>query len=132
MNGDRHPDLVAANHDGASFSILLGDGSGGFSGPFGFAVGRAPDSIALADFDGDSLLDVAVANRDGDDVSVRLNQCAPCQADVDGDGGVGIVDLLALLEAWGADPGGPPDLDGDGTVGPADFDMLLGDWGTCP
>lgn len=44
---------------------------------------------------------------------------------------MGVVDFLALLAAWGTDPGGPPDLDGDGNVGVVDFLQLLGAWGPC-
>ena len=55
-----------------------------------------------------------------------------CPADLDGDDTVGILDLLALLAAWGADPGGPPDFDGDGTVGILDLLTLLANWGPCP
>ncbi len=55
-----------------------------------------------------------------------------CPADLDGDGTVGILDLLALLAAWGTDPGGPPDFDGDGAVGILDLLALLANWGPCP
>ena len=55
----------------------------------------------------------------------------PCPADLDGDGSVGILDLLAVLAAWGSDPGGPPDFDGDGTVGILDLLTLLANWGPC-
>ncbi|MHC4970569.1 MAG: hypothetical protein ACYTF4_18405, partial [Planctomycetota bacterium] len=55
-----------------------------------------------------------------------------CPADVDGDGTVGVLDFLALLAAWGTDPGGPPDLDGDNDVGVIDFLILLAAWGPCP
>ena len=55
-----------------------------------------------------------------------------CSADLDGDSSVGILDLLALLAAWGTDPGGPPDFDGDGNVGILDLLTLLADWGPCP
>ncbi len=55
----------------------------------------------------------------------------PCPADLDGDGSVGVTDMLALLAAWGTNPGGPPDLDGDGTVGVIDFLSLLASWGPC-
>jgi len=53
-----------------------------------------------------------------------------CPWDLDCDGNVGIVDFLALLEAWGTDPGGPPDFNGDG-VGITDFLELLAHWGPC-
>ena len=55
-----------------------------------------------------------------------------CPWDLDSSGTVGILDLLALLAAWGSDPGGPPDFDGDGTVGILDLLTLLANWGPCP
>ena len=54
-----------------------------------------------------------------------------CPADLDGDGSVGILDLLSLLAAWGTDPGGPPDFDDDGNVGILDLLTLLANWGPC-
>lgn len=54
-----------------------------------------------------------------------------CTADVNGDGAVNVTDLLALLAAWGTNPGHPADLDGDGTVGVTDLLALLGGWGMC-
>jgi len=54
-----------------------------------------------------------------------------CPWDLDGDDLVGINDFLALLAAWGTDPGGPPDFDGDGVVGIGDFLDLLANWGPC-
>ncbi len=50
--------------------------------------------------------------------------------DLDGDGVVGILDLLALLSAWGPCAGEcPADLDGDGAVGVLDLLTLLANWG---
>ncbi len=57
-----------------------------------------------------------------------LNQCP---WDLDGDFSVGILDLLALLAAWGTDPDGPPDFNGDGTVDILDLLTLLANWGPC-
>ncbi|MHC4415356.1 MAG: FG-GAP-like repeat-containing protein [Planctomycetota bacterium] len=54
-----------------------------------------------------------------------------CTGDIDGDGRVGIGDLLSLLAAWGPCPGCAEDLDGDGSVGIADLLMLLAGWGRC-
>ncbi len=62
--------------------------------------------------------------------SLTIVAAAPC-ADVDGDGAVGITDLLSLLAAWGSCPGCPQDLDGDGTVGITDLLDLLAAWGPC-
>jgi hypothetical protein len=55
--------------------------------------------------------------------------------DLDGDGRVGIGDLLLLLAAWGpcpaaeCSPACPADLDRDCTVGIGDLLILLGNWG---
>ncbi len=50
--------------------------------------------------------------------------------DLDGDGVVGILDLLTLLSAWGPCAGEcPADLDGDGAVGVLDLLTLLANWG---
>ncbi len=61
-----------------------------------------------------------------------MTPISTCQADLDGDDIVGTGDLIALLGAWGTDPGGPPDFDGDGNVGTPDLIVLLGAWGECP
>jgi subtilisin family serine protease len=54
-----------------------------------------------------------------------------CPADTDGDGVVGVTDLLALLAAWGTnDP--DADITGDGIVNVADLLALLSAWGGCP
>ena len=48
---------------------------------------------------------------------------------MDGDGSVNVADLLALLAAWGTEPGGPPDFDGSGNVAVPDLVILLANWG---
>ncbi|MCH8151169.1 MAG: hypothetical protein IH830_02205 [Planctomycetes bacterium] len=54
-------------------------------------------------------------------------------ADLDCDGVVNVIDLLALLRAWGPCRAPPPrcpaDLDNSGTVGILDLLMLLANWG---
>ena len=55
-----------------------------------------------------------------------------CPADLDGSGAVNIVDFVALVAAWGPNPGHPADLDGDGFVSIVDFLELLANWGPCP
>jgi agmatine/peptidylarginine deiminase len=67
-----------------------------------------------------------------DDVEVWGLMLTDCPGDIDNDGDVGVTDFLALLAAWGPNPGHAADLDGDDTVGITDFLILLGLWGPCP
>lgn len=53
---------------------------------------------------------------------------AGAPGDVNGDGVVNTVDLLALIGSWGACPGCPEDLDGDGVVGITDLLLLVANW----
>jgi len=61
---------------------------------------------------------------------------ADCLGDLDGSGDVGFNDLLSVLAAFGACPGGgepcPADLDGDGDADFGDLLILLAAWGPCP
>jgi hypothetical protein len=53
-----------------------------------------------------------------------------CPGDVNGDGSVGVIDLLAVIGAWGA-AGGPADVDADGVVGITDALDVIDRWGSC-
>jgi hypothetical protein len=75
FDADGHLDLAVANNSGlgnvSSVSILLGDGTGGFSSRADYTVGLSCFAIAAADFKGDGKLDLVTANHSGD-VSVLL------------------------------------------------------------
>jgi hypothetical protein len=62
-------------------------------------------------------------------LSLLARATAP-REDLDGDGSVGIADLLTLLASWGPCPSSPcpADLDRDGEVGHADLLALLSAW----
>ena len=72
LDGDNNLDLVVANRNSDSVSVLLGDGSGSFDPQQTFQTGSYPNSVAIGDLDGDSNLDLAVANYFGTSVSVLL------------------------------------------------------------
>ncbi len=60
-------------------------------------------------------------------IQVRKIESPP--GDLDGDGIVGVTDLLQLLGAWGECVACPEDLDGDDRVGVTDLLFLLAHWG---
>ena len=55
-----------------------------------------------------------------------------CSADVDGDGTVGVGDLLSVVDQWGPCSGCSSDIDGDGLVGIGDLLAVVDLWGDCP
>ncbi len=74
VNNDDINDIVFTNTDGNTFSLLLGQSktSASFANAVVTMVGNHPVSILLADFNKDSNLDVATANRDDNTASVLL------------------------------------------------------------
>ena len=74
FNGDGNQDLATANEYSSDVTILLGDGSGGFSATATSPepVGGYPESVAVGDFNGDGNQDLATANAESNDVTVLL------------------------------------------------------------
>ena len=70
VNGDSKSDLVVANRNGNSVSVLLGNGNGTFQTQHTFAVGTAPTSVTVGDVNGDGQLDLLVANESGNNISL--------------------------------------------------------------
>jgi hypothetical protein len=52
-----------------------------------------------------------------------------CAEDVNGDGQVGVNDLLEIIGSWGPCSGCDADVDGSGEVGVNDVLAVLGRWG---
>jgi len=81
FNGDGIPDLVLTNLYGAttsvsgtSVSVLIGNGDGTFQASVNYATGTQPISVAVGDFNGDGIPDLAVANFSSNSVSVLLGK----------------------------------------------------------
>jgi hypothetical protein len=72
LNGDGRQDLVVANRDGNTVSVLLGNSNGTFGAATNFAVGTKPYSVAVADVNGDGIPDVVTANATSNSASVLL------------------------------------------------------------
>ena len=71
FNGDGIPDLAVADNNynnaanGNSITLLYGKGDGTFPGSTTIGVGSNPTEVMVADFNGDSLTDLAVAAGGG-------------------------------------------------------------------
>ena len=66
FNRDGKPDLAVANKGSQTMSILLGNGSGGFSSAPGSPISgmtNTPFALAVADFNRDGKLDIAAAGQ---------------------------------------------------------------------
>jgi len=79
LNGDGKVDLVVTDQGRRDageneVSVFLGNGDGTFQAPVGFAVGLEPVALAVADLDGDGLLDVATANAGDSTVSILFGR----------------------------------------------------------
>ncbi len=137
--------------DANNFDIVLDDGGDGgpiesqcvfnLSSPPGYVPNNPLAAFNTLDSAGDWTLTVSdnatldLGTFDSWAVIITSGGTNPCETscawDLDGSGVVGILDLLALLAAWGPNPGDPADFDGDGTVGILDLLTLLANWGPC-
>ena len=76
FNGDGIPDITVGNTGQASLtqSVLLGKGDGTFAAQVTFPTGNFPYGVAVADFNGDGLPDMAVANYNDATSTIFLSQ----------------------------------------------------------
>ena len=70
-------DVIAVNRGAGSVSVLLGNGAGSFVPAVNYAVGSSgslPYSLAVGDFNGDGISDLAVTLQSGAGLSILLGR----------------------------------------------------------
>ncbi|MCH7526832.1 MAG: VCBS repeat-containing protein, partial [Planctomycetes bacterium] len=110
LNGDQFGDLAVANFASDTVSILINNGDGTFApavnvGVGTYPFGASPRSVIAARLDEDEFVDLAVANRFSNNISVLINN---------GDGT--FTKLVNLDVAENPESVTAGDLNGDGVV----------------
>lgn len=107
FNRDGNLDLVAVGQFGSpgQADILMGNGDGTFTLGDSYAIGSDPQSVAVADFNGDHILDLAIADAESGDIDILLGN---------GDGTFRQGPVISGLAFPGAIQKG--DFNGDGKV----------------
>jgi hypothetical protein len=103
VNGDGHPDVIAARSILDQVAVLPGGAGGIFGHPQGHATDVDPHAVTAADFNGDGLVDVAALSYLKDRVSVLI-----------GDGGGGFAAPVGTAVGEHPLSAAAGDLDGDG------------------
>jgi hypothetical protein len=125
FNHDDLADLAVVNAAGQNVTVLLGNGSGGFTSTGPFTTGRGPFSLATGDFNGDGNMDLAVGNSGDNSVTILF-----------GDGRGGFTPASTNPVAVGSAPNtlAVADFNSDGNAdllvangGNQGFTILLGD-----
>ncbi|ADB53500.1 FG-GAP-like repeat-containing protein [Conexibacter woesei] len=105
LDGDGAPDLVTADSDASSVSVLLGSGSGVFGARTAYPAGSVPFGVATGEFGGDGRLDVVATDAAGNTLGLLA-----------GDGAGALAAPTPFMA--GATPAGVAtgDFDGDGDL----------------
>jgi len=74
LTGDGRTDLVVANFDGNSLSLLNGQNDGTFASVSTLSVGEKPTAVATADMNQDGKLDLIVANSGRNQLWILLGR----------------------------------------------------------
>ncbi len=73
VDNDGDIDVVTANYDGNSVSVLLNQNNGSLAAKVDYSAGSGTNSVSLSDLDRDGYLDIVTTNGSSDNISVLMN-----------------------------------------------------------
>jgi hypothetical protein len=131
VDGDGDEDLTEVHFSNGHARIYLNVNGVLESTPsWTFDSPHVGTAIAFGDINGNGRADLILGNSGDNSIMVFYAADFDCPEDVNGDGTVDVLDLLAVLAAWG-NTSGPEDINNDGTVDVLDLLALLAAWGPC-
>lgn len=75
VDGNGRPDLILLSRGVKSFSVVMNSEARSISDEVvAYSVGRSPEGLSVRDYDGDGLLDIAVANSRSNTLSILVNR----------------------------------------------------------
>lgn len=134
MDAGAFPDLVVSNHDARRVTVLLSNGNGTFRTPLPKSVNDYPMAISIADLNGDTKQDVAVAleGQSAPDFNVQI-----LYGNGDGTFASGSPNLTTALEGPTAlvvddfDADGKPDMAVTDVASGSGLSLLCNEQGNC-
>tara|TARA_Y100000589_G_scaffold118830_2_gene113040 strand:- start:10178 stop:12472 length:2295 start_codon:yes stop_codon:yes gene_type:complete len=135
--------VVDVSDDGGATWVNLevigptGPGTGGGWFDVSFVVadipGIQPSEQFRVRFNASDVGNGSVIEAGIDGISVVAISCVDesCQGDVDGNGTVGVEDLLAVIADWNCSSDCTADINGDLLVNVGDLLLVIGGWGNC-
>jgi hypothetical protein len=117
IDGDKRTDIVALDATAGMVHVLRSQGGGRFTPHRTIDATETLAGLAVADFDADGRLDIALSAPESHAVLLELEVIEPrsCQGDCDGNGSVTVDELVvAVNQALGEHTNQCPALDMDG------------------
>ena len=100
VNGDGRTDLAIPSFRDSEVRLLLGQPDGSFKEEGRYPVSGSPEDMVAADFDGDGDVDLVVADRMSEGVSILFNQIRQPVTDVEMDDHAGRPSTCRLGESY--------------------------------